>query len=393
MLTMNKSVLSKYNKELEEFSFGKYEKSVSQGPFKIGKWDIEEDEKLEDLIEIYGERNWKQISLNIQGRSPIQCLHRWTKILRPGLVKGHWKEEEDKMLEEWVALEGPTKWTECSNFIKGRTGKQCRERWFNVMCPNVVKGNWTLYEDFVIFYVYNAIGSKWAEMNKILVSRTENSIKNRFYSTLRSVALEREKVYNNKENQKSMKRKISTHEMLDKYLKVAYYHKVLNVQQIASEQGKHINKDEIIAEIHFTLRDLLGEAPLQSQNIPAYECIGEGLSGINKEQSVCQAKSNSVSGSLEHNFDYLFNSNNFFDFDTVSLYKFDEIEPIKNCKVTEKELEGHLETIERLRQIINKKYADQKEIKVDKKVKEDFYDDFCHLKEEIRRLSVGNFIQ
>ena len=38
----------------------------------------------------------------MQTRTPIQCLHRWTKILKPGLVKGHWTPEEDKLLMEYV---------------------------------------------------------------------------------------------------------------------------------------------------------------------------------------------------------------------------------------------------------------------------------------------------
>ena len=38
----------------------------------------------------------------MNGRTPIQCLHRWTKILKPGLVKGPWTPEEDLLLMEWV---------------------------------------------------------------------------------------------------------------------------------------------------------------------------------------------------------------------------------------------------------------------------------------------------
>ncbi len=121
----------------------------------------------------------------MKGRSSIQCLHRWTKILQPGLVKGPWTIEEDKKLIEWVKLEGPKKWASCAEFIKGRNGKQCRERWFNALNPSVKKGSWTAEEDFNIFYLYNKYGSRWSFINTFFEGRTENSIKNRFYSALR----------------------------------------------------------------------------------------------------------------------------------------------------------------------------------------------------------------
>jgi hypothetical protein len=76
----------------------------------------------------------------MEGRTAIQCLHRWTKILKPGLRKGPWQEEEDEKLLEWVKNNGPCKWSICAESIQGRSGKQCRERWFNNLNPNVKKG-------------------------------------------------------------------------------------------------------------------------------------------------------------------------------------------------------------------------------------------------------------
>jgi hypothetical protein len=80
--------------------------------------------------------------------------------------------------------------------MKGRSGKQCRERWCNSLCPGVKKGNWTSYEDYMIFKLYNEYGSKWAKIASFLKGRTENSIKNRFYSTLRRLAYEDQKKEN-----------------------------------------------------------------------------------------------------------------------------------------------------------------------------------------------------
>jgi hypothetical protein len=62
-------------------------------PFKSasrGNWTAEEDELLRLAVEYYKGRNWKKISEHIPDRTDVQCLHRWQKVLRPGLVKGPW---------------------------------------------------------------------------------------------------------------------------------------------------------------------------------------------------------------------------------------------------------------------------------------------------------------
>lgn len=55
--------------------------------------------------------------------------------------------------------------------------------------PDVKKGNWREDEDKIIFRLYREFGPKWTEMTKYLPERTENSIKNRFYSTIRKAKI------------------------------------------------------------------------------------------------------------------------------------------------------------------------------------------------------------
>jgi len=173
---------------------------------KVGKWTSEEDELLRKYVSMYSEKQWKKVSEHIPGRAPIQCLHRWTKILKPGLVKGPWTQEEDQKLIAWVEKEGPGKWAQAANLIPGRSGKQCRERWFNNLNPDVRKGNWTKAEDELIFQLYQKYGSSWSKIAKYVPGRTENSIKNRFYSTLRKVATAKHRsVVHPSSGQKQMK--------------------------------------------------------------------------------------------------------------------------------------------------------------------------------------------
>lgn len=155
---------------------------------KKGKWSQEEDLLLTSLVKTFNYKNWKLISQNIKGRTAIQCLHRWTKILQPGLVKGPWTAQEDAKLYEWVRTQGPTKWTLCSATIPGRSGKQCREHWNNSLNPEVKKGLWTVEEDFLIMVFYKKYNGSWKKISPLFEQRTENSIKNRFFSQLRKIA-------------------------------------------------------------------------------------------------------------------------------------------------------------------------------------------------------------
>ena len=155
---------------------------------KHSKWTPKEDEKLKYLAKLNNYKNWKQISNQIKGRTAVQCQQRWNKILQPGLVKGPWSAYEDKILIEWVNKYGPIKWTLCSNNIPGRTGKQCREHWNNVLNNDIKKGEWTIEEDFLIMNFYKKYNGSWKKIIPIFNKRTENSIKNRFFSQLRKIA-------------------------------------------------------------------------------------------------------------------------------------------------------------------------------------------------------------
>lgn len=163
----------------------------------IKRWTEEEDELLRKAVAIYNEKNWKGISELVPGRSHVQCLQRWLKVLAPGLIKGAWTAEEDEVLKkEYYKYANEHKnhqptsnlWAKIAKDIPGRTAKQCRDRWRLNLDPSIVRSPFTEAEDEQLMRLHNRYGNRWSMIKSAFEGRTENMIKIRYRSLMRKIA-------------------------------------------------------------------------------------------------------------------------------------------------------------------------------------------------------------
>ncbi|CAN8244344.1 unnamed protein product [Cochlearia groenlandica] len=113
------------------------------------------------------------------GRAP--CCDK-TKVKR-----GPWSPEEDTKLRDYI-----DKFGNGGNWISlppkaglRRCGKSCRLRWLNYLRPNIKHGDFSDQEDRIILGLFSTIGSRWSIIAAHLPGRTDNDIKNYWNTKLK----------------------------------------------------------------------------------------------------------------------------------------------------------------------------------------------------------------
>eukprot|EP01104_Vermistella_antarctica_P019617 TRINITY_DN7778_c0_g1_i1.p1 TRINITY_DN7778_c0_g1~~TRINITY_DN7778_c0_g1_i1.p1 ORF type:complete len:335 (+),score=52.41 TRINITY_DN7778_c0_g1_i1:35-1006(+) len=159
----------------------RYQRSLNNKLVK-GKWTAGDDAALAAAVDTYGCGNWQQVANHVAGRTGQQCMFRWVKAIDPSIRRGKFTKAEDTRLclavEAYTSVDedgAVTKWANVSRHVPGRTDVQCRERWVNVLNPNLTTAPWSEEEDERLMSVVERRGAgKWTLIAADMSPRTDN---------------------------------------------------------------------------------------------------------------------------------------------------------------------------------------------------------------------------
>lgn len=107
--------------------------AASNSRRKMRTWSSYEDVRLLAGIYRYGIDNWAPISKFVgNGRTRAQCAQRWARGLNPRICKDTWDQNEDLRLMQLVQQYGDKSWTRIAASLGNRSDVQCRYHYHQI---------------------------------------------------------------------------------------------------------------------------------------------------------------------------------------------------------------------------------------------------------------------
>ncbi|KAJ5365819.1 Myb transcription factor [Penicillium concentricum] len=118
-------------------------------PKPPNRWNSTEDNLLrrEVLTQLVAEgavKDWQCIATKLPARTNKDCRKRWHNVVSGGVNKGHWTQDEDKLLIEAVKTCGKS-WRVVATAVKSRNADrepECAKRWTQFLDPELDRSQW-----------------------------------------------------------------------------------------------------------------------------------------------------------------------------------------------------------------------------------------------------------
>ncbi|KAI8644975.1 hypothetical protein BD408DRAFT_412441 [Parasitella parasitica] len=146
-----------------------YKHSVDPN-IKHGKWSSDENEKLATLVHRFGENNMQQIASKMGSRTPRQCLERWRWQMNDK-KKGKFSAEEDKRILDAVEQYGENFAVVTKAASLSRTPRHVSQHYQNVLAPDVDRSKWTADEEKRVYQAYVEHGRDMPKAKQALGSK------------------------------------------------------------------------------------------------------------------------------------------------------------------------------------------------------------------------------
>lgn len=85
---------------------------------------------------------WRELAREVPGRTNKDCRRRWCNVLAGGMAKGSWTESEDERLSRAVDQLGP-KWVGVADLVRTRNSDQCASHWTQILSPDINYSDFT----------------------------------------------------------------------------------------------------------------------------------------------------------------------------------------------------------------------------------------------------------
>jgi hypothetical protein len=162
---------------------------------RAARWTTGEDAKLKDAVKIHDGKNWFAIAALVPGRTRRQCRNRWHDVLDASVHQtprrsGKWTPDEDTKLKDAAQKHGGKNWDAIAALVPGRTNKQCCNRWHDDVDTSVHQtprrsGKWTPDEDTKLKDAAQKHGGKkWDAIAALVPGRTNKQCCNRWSHAL-----------------------------------------------------------------------------------------------------------------------------------------------------------------------------------------------------------------
>ena len=92
-----------------------------------------------------------------------------------------------RVLKQLVGKYGETEWKIISQVIGTKNPRQCHDRWFYYLTPNINKAPFTEDEDSLLLELLQTYGPRWVQISKYFAGRTDTQIKNRYHVLKRKI--------------------------------------------------------------------------------------------------------------------------------------------------------------------------------------------------------------
>jgi hypothetical protein len=100
--------------------------------------------------------------------------------LRENAMRHKFSQSEDLHLRQLVETHGDNNWPLVASNMKGRTARQCRERFHNYLSPALTNGPWSREEELQLEVKFRELGPRWAEIARFFDGRSDVNVKNHY---------------------------------------------------------------------------------------------------------------------------------------------------------------------------------------------------------------------